>query len=831
MKIRQNLIIAVIVSLLLLGTFGGYGLLNAKADGQESENMVAYYNFDGASLTADRSVCGNDAEIYGALSAAEGIYGNGLKFTDSRENYLSLPSRILTESGNVAQGTTSATIAFWFRFDEIKSGYTQILNFGNMNDDNRIRFLINQFGEMRLEYEVQGAGNLTELVCWGDAEWKPVADVWYHAAIVIDGFANRIRLYKDGSLLKEVLPYQKADNSGGDENESLNLANLQDTTNVFGYSSNYSDNYFNGVMDEFRIYNNALPANRIYELFNDFVSLNASSLTAHYSFEGENLGNDDSANGNDLTINGVSSAESKEGLGKGIKFVGEKDKFVEFPQNILTAPNGNKVSSATIAFWFRFDEIQPEGYTQILNFGNMNDDNRIRFMVNNMGEMRLEYEVQGAGNLTELVCWGDAEWRPVANEWYHAAIVIDGSANRIRLYKDGSLLKEVLPYQKADNTGGDESGSLNLANLQDTANVFGYCSNYEDNYFNGVMDEFYIYSTALNSDEISELYNLEEPDGGTEVLKILAERNAAQEVYQGADVSLTFGKYDLLTNISNLAYQWQEKTGGEYSDISTGNYEGVQTSTLVIPNLLENDEITEPRELVYRLKITREGMSVYSADFNVKVSPVSAPVISEQTEQIKAKIGETVTIEVVASGLPDVSYQWYKGDTPLTDGENIKGANEAALTVTVAAETDFGEYHCVVKNIAGETVSANINILKKSTASVTGVEEGKEYGEAVTIRVQDSLSTIVYKDGEIINVDFAEGEHTFTEEGEYRIVATGEDNEQKIFNFTIKTDSGKNNNDMDTGWIVFSVAVAVLVIAAIVFIIVRVQKKKNSNKQ
>ncbi len=74
---------------------------------------------------------------------------------------------------------------------------------------------------------------------------------------------------------------------------------------------------------------------------------------------------------------------------------------------------------------------------------------------------------------------------------------------------------------------------------------------------------------------------------------------------------------------------------------------------------------------------------------NILTNPVSVTVTS----------GVTATFTVVATGVPDPSYQWLK------DGTNLLGATSATLAVTNAQDGDAGAYFVIVSNGAGSVNS------------------------------------------------------------------------------------------------------------------------------
>jgi hypothetical protein len=79
---------------------------------------------------------------------------------------------------------------------------------------------------------------------------------------------------------------------------------------------------------------------------------------------------------------------------------------------------------------------------------------------------------------------------------------------------------------------------------------------------------------------------------------------------------------------------------------------------------------------------------------------VALPVITGQPASCEVLLSETVTLTVAATG-QDLSYQWYKGNTP------ISGATTEKFSLKVAQLSDAGEFSCKVSN-GGGSVTSNI---------------------------------------------------------------------------------------------------------------------------
>ena len=98
-------------------------------------------------------------------------------------------------------------------------------------------------------------------------------------------------------------------------------------------------------------------------------------------------------------------------------------------------------------------------------------------------------------------------------------------------------------------------------------------------------------------------------------------------------------------------------------------------------------------------------------------SVVDPPVITDHPDpQLLIKPEQSATFTVTATG-SNLMYQWQK------DGVDIAtGANSATYTIDMVAESDEGEYRCVVSNAANSVTStaASLTVCKSFSASQVG---------------------------------------------------------------------------------------------------------------
>ena len=125
------------------------------------------------------------------------------------------------------------------------------------------------------------------------------------------------------------------------------------------------------------------------------------------------------------------------------------------------------------------------------------------------------------------------------------------------------------------------------------------------------------------------------------------------------------------------------------------------------------------------------------------------PLITDQPDATTVDVGQPLTLSVVASGDPTLTYQWQR------DGVNIPGT-DATLTIPAAAWADKGVYKVMVSNsfgtVASKTAVVTINSLPIIlTDPISGkLARNKTVKLSVVAGGSPSLKYQWYKDGIII---------------------------------------------------------------------------------
>jgi len=220
--------IGVLVAIIMLS------VMPAGVQAQIDEGLVAEWHFDegSGSVLKDSSGNGNDGVIHGA-TWVEGKYGKALSF-DGMDDYVDVPH---SPSLDIID---AITVECWVYY---KGGNGRIVQKDDRGSDTypRLWEIGGYHGNFRMELwhsnedtTVQSANSLT-------------VSEWMHLTMTFNG--NDITMYQDGILSKVYnFPGDIRSNSGT-------------PITIGGYWR--SNEWFNGIIDEVRIYNNALTAEEI----------------------------------------------------------------------------------------------------------------------------------------------------------------------------------------------------------------------------------------------------------------------------------------------------------------------------------------------------------------------------------------------------------------------------------------------------------------------------------------------------------------------------------------------------------------------------------------
>jgi hypothetical protein len=417
---------------------------------------VGYWKFDEGSGTIahDSSGNGNDGVIHTA-TWTDGIVGKALHF-NGVDSWVEVPnSPTLT-------GLSQITVEAWIQEDSITAQLKGIVSKcdGWAPPTNAEYFLgTNENGKVFFEtdhgtaiFSAQTTPLITE------------AGRWYHVAGTWSG--DTYTIYVDGApVLSGICTPQTT---------------LSNTLPVqIGRHGSWSWVYFQGVIDEVKIYNYGRTGEEIESDFKE-----NAGLAGYWKFdEGSGtVASDSSGNGNIGTLyNGPQWVSGV--VGNALRFDGSND-YVRIPHSSSLDITGNEIS---VEFWMKLTNgWHPEPgasyiYDQILYD---KGDAYTSAMIKSTGALRFNIPYVPPYPETNKNNWD-------ANTWYHIAEVFDGA--QIRIYVNGVL-------DKAETVIGSVSRST--INLALGSHCFGGA-----HFFNGAIDEFAIYNYARTAEEIQTDYH------------------------------------------------------------------------------------------------------------------------------------------------------------------------------------------------------------------------------------------------------------------------------------------------------------------------------------
>ena len=213
-----------------------------------SANLVGHWRFDedSGTIAADSTGNGYDGTLLGDPQWIVGYLDGALEF-DGNADYVDLPISPLLGS------LTNSTFATWVDFSNEGGAWQRILDFGINETFNM--FLTPRMGTggaMRFAITISGSGN-------EDQTTAPATlpSGWHHVAVTLDAENSTHTLYLDGDVVAENTSARYTPSDLGET-----------TQNWLGRSQYAADGYFDGRLDDFRIYSRVLTPGHVEGLFN-----------------------------------------------------------------------------------------------------------------------------------------------------------------------------------------------------------------------------------------------------------------------------------------------------------------------------------------------------------------------------------------------------------------------------------------------------------------------------------------------------------------------------------------------------------------------------------
>ena len=421
---------------------------------------VGYWKFNEGTgiITYDYSGYGNSGTLMNGPNWVKGIDGKALEL-DGINDYV--------DCGNDASLnlTGDLSITAWVKFNEIPGDQAMFLS----KDEGGGWYYKWMFGYAQNYTPVYN----TLLFClwnhngsgtWLTSQtWIPTADDWYHVAVVKSD--NHYTFYIDG-----------LDHGEDSTNYTLPLVNAP--VEIGRAEGNF---YFQGVIDEVKIFSHALSTDEIREEYE-----NAISLVGYWKFD---EGTGDTAydatiyENHGILINGPIRADGK--YGNGLELDGMDD-YVDCGNDASL----NLTGDLSITAWVKFNEIPSDQAMFFSKDEGYGDEYKWCFgYLENYAvySNALGFHINGPDPYPEGGEWSvSSELIPSIGVWYHVAVV--KSDNHYTFYLNGM-------------NHGEDSTVYALPSVNYPVELGRAEGNF---YFNGIIDEMKVYGRALYPEEIWE---------------------------------------------------------------------------------------------------------------------------------------------------------------------------------------------------------------------------------------------------------------------------------------------------------------------------------------
>jgi hypothetical protein len=456
-------------------------------DGQYShinyiDNLVLWYTFDSNTVagTTIRDLMNNyNGTIQSAtfdtvnktVGTASAAFAGNNTGNEPYIDIVDLPSSLTDQN--------ALSFSFWFRSTSSTTTWGRIFDFGNGPGSDNIIAYINS---NNLGFSVNvGGSSFTQ----NDNVFSSVNDnVWRHCVWVITNTAWII--YINGTLHTTI--------------NALYPKHIERINNYIGLSNWDGDPGYNGNIDDFRIYKEALTQEKVSILFSYDRTNYTNNLLLWYTFD---LNTVSGTTVTDYTGNYNGTLQNSATTSTTTRTKGTSSLYLQSSSNKqhVSIPNYTVSSSLSFSFW-----INPANTTnnnRIFDSGDGSD-----FDANNIviylqsGKLGFSYNVNYYNVKND---WYTATNLPVisTSTWTHIVITANpsGSNNIIKVYKNNVLTTT------NTITPNNANFSAVIPNIQRESNFIGKSNWSTDAAYIGYIDDFRIYNEVLTEDKIDTLYN------------------------------------------------------------------------------------------------------------------------------------------------------------------------------------------------------------------------------------------------------------------------------------------------------------------------------------
>ena len=456
----KKLFILLLIILVITAGYFVYGAFATSNPHTWTNGLVGYWSFDGPMTTStagtrDVSNTGNWGAFSGGVKPVPGISGQAL-FFDGVDDYVNSG---ITDYSDI-------TVEAWINPNTVSSR-------GGIFGFNYFRTTLSQLNNS-IRWNITNSAGSARTISYAGI----TSGSWYHAVGTYNSSTNSMKLYVNGIL-------QASDTVVGTKDSDQPFYGIgRHTESVSGWQNFY----FNGLIDEVRVYNRALSADEVkqhYDQTKRNLVINNPSGTPPVGWwkMDEATGatvRDYSANANNGTVtNGGYGATSTDGkIGKSLSFDGVDD-YVFVPYNSILDP----LTALSLELWFK----QTVPVAAWKSIAGKNTTWGTGYSIWAMENERLYLRVDTlAGAKTYVFPYQ-------LDTWYHIVMVFSGTS--LQIFANG-VAQPI-----------DTFAETSLLPADTTPFVIGARADYTSGgQFPGLVDDVRIYNYARTADQITADY-------------------------------------------------------------------------------------------------------------------------------------------------------------------------------------------------------------------------------------------------------------------------------------------------------------------------------------
>ena len=438
---------------------------------------------------------GNNGVVYGAgYTTDRNSQSNKAMSFNGTSDYINIDG-VVADVANDTQGTWS----MWVKPDDGQPTSDQILiAFGDTDGDEYLRTFLDSSGDIHTQCKDAGTTQWsmeTDAVVWADLE-----STWKHIAVVQDGtspviYVNGVSVARSFSTSTSIIRWMSV---------LTGLDNMRIGDRSF--NNNGEAIFFDGSISNVKIYNRALSAAEILDVYDDYkpivkVGALRKGLIGHWTLDDKQSKSDtvvadatiyeNNGTMTSMTFSGNETTD-RHGQTRALSFDGGAD-YINIDGIVADVASD---TAGTWAAWVKPDTVTPGA---VSDFVSINDTDAVTILNINI---QKEGDFRSAINIAGTVQWIlSTDALPFSvGVWAHVALVQDGVFPV--LYVNG-----IAPAQTFE-TSTDITAWINDMSGIDNGRIGARSINSvgESAFFAGSISDVRIYNRALSAEEIEMLY-------------------------------------------------------------------------------------------------------------------------------------------------------------------------------------------------------------------------------------------------------------------------------------------------------------------------------------